>query len=341
MSVSALTDYSTSTVQQRAAASQESSRDSIDFLTLLIAQLTNQDPLNPMEDMDFTSQLAQLQTLQEQIALNETMATMLQDTQMQSATSMIGKDIVGIDNYGNAVSGTVVGVAQSGDDIYVQLNNGSKVTTGNVISVTGGDGNSNLASEMAAAANVIGMFVDAGFDSAMQPVQGIVKEVSVVDGKIMLNLYGGESISWNQVTSMRAPTDDESWYVLPDSVREKVEQAQTLFGFAVSGEDESGNAVTGIVGGAQLDGHDVYLVLFDGTRVNIDSLTSEPRLPEAEDALRDLVGLYATGLDEEGKSVSGKIVDAEDRDDGLALILEDGSCVYYDTISEISAGEDS
>jgi len=40
------------------------------FLTMLVAQLKHQDPLNPMEGTDFTAQLAQFSALEQQFAMN-------------------------------------------------------------------------------------------------------------------------------------------------------------------------------------------------------------------------------------------------------------------------------
>src|SRR5690625_7197148 len=45
------------------------------FLTLLITQLRNQDPLDPMDNSEITSQLAQLSTVQGINQLNETLLT--------------------------------------------------------------------------------------------------------------------------------------------------------------------------------------------------------------------------------------------------------------------------
>src|SRR5690606_27732989 len=58
------------------AASRKSESDDLrtNFMTLLIAQLKNQDPLNPMENAELTSQLAQINTLSGIEALNETLS---------------------------------------------------------------------------------------------------------------------------------------------------------------------------------------------------------------------------------------------------------------------------
>jgi len=50
------------------------------FLTMLVAQLQNQDPLNPMDGTDFSAQLAQFSQLEQLINLNESMETVPSDT---------------------------------------------------------------------------------------------------------------------------------------------------------------------------------------------------------------------------------------------------------------------
>jgi flagellar hook assembly protein FlgD len=43
------------------------------FLSLLVAQLKNQDPLNPVENQDFVAQLAQFSSLEQLVTVNEGM----------------------------------------------------------------------------------------------------------------------------------------------------------------------------------------------------------------------------------------------------------------------------
>ncbi|MCC8165885.1 MAG: hypothetical protein LIQ31_06995 [Planctomycetes bacterium] len=339
MSVNTIASTSAAVTGLSTSTTSTSDRNDLDFMTLLIAQLTNQDPLSPMEDTDFTSQLAQLEALELQMSMNETLTLMRTDSQLQAATAMIGKDVVGTDDTGELITGTVAAVLQTGDGIQLQLPDGTLIDADSVTAVTSAE--SSVAAELAASTNAVGMWIEAGYDSAYQPIRGIVEKVGVVDGKVTLQLYGGESVTWDQVTSMRAPTSDESWYTFPDDVREKVEAAQGMLGQTVSGLSTEGDHVTGIVANAELSGTDVYLILFDGTYVNVESLSGEPKTPDAEDALRDLVGLTAAGLDEKGNEIAGVIVGAEDREDGMALILEDGSSLYYDAVLELTLPEEA
>jgi len=84
------TEKNESTGLSEAALGQEQ------FLKLLIEQLKNQDPLNPVDSTDFTSQLAQFSSLEQLFDVNKNLAAM-QDysatTNRLSALDMIGKQV--------------------------------------------------------------------------------------------------------------------------------------------------------------------------------------------------------------------------------------------------------
>lgn len=67
------------------------------FMTLLVTQMKNQDPLNPLDNAQVTSQLAQLSTLTGIDKLNKTMESFVgnfQSAQALQATSMIGRGVL-------------------------------------------------------------------------------------------------------------------------------------------------------------------------------------------------------------------------------------------------------
>lgn len=80
------------------------------FLKLLVAQLNNQDPMNPMDNAEMTSQMAQINTVTGIQQLNQTMQSMAgQFTAMQmlQGTSMIGRTVLTEGNtLGTAANGT-------------------------------------------------------------------------------------------------------------------------------------------------------------------------------------------------------------------------------------------
>ena len=71
------------------------------FLTMLVAQLKHQDPLNPMQGTDFTAQLAQFSGLEQQFKMNEYLADIQEIVSAQengNAIDYIGKMVKTYDN---------------------------------------------------------------------------------------------------------------------------------------------------------------------------------------------------------------------------------------------------
>jgi len=60
------------------------------FLKLLVAQLNNQDPMNPMDNAQMTSQMAQINTVTSIQQVNDTLKGMA----MMQGTSIVGKDVL-------------------------------------------------------------------------------------------------------------------------------------------------------------------------------------------------------------------------------------------------------
>jgi flagellar basal-body rod modification protein FlgD len=68
-----------------------------EFLTLLMTQLGNQDPMNPMESADFMEQLSAMNTVEQLMAANENLENLmmgLSSLNNQSSVGLVGKTIV-------------------------------------------------------------------------------------------------------------------------------------------------------------------------------------------------------------------------------------------------------
>jgi flagellar basal-body rod modification protein FlgD len=67
------------------------------FLTLLVTQMKNQDPLNPLDNAQVTSQLAQLSTVEGVNKMNATLGTLMesyQSSQALQAASLVGRGVL-------------------------------------------------------------------------------------------------------------------------------------------------------------------------------------------------------------------------------------------------------
>ena len=88
------TSYPTPTIP---LGSKETSMGKDDFLLLLVAQLENQDPMNPADATEFTSQLAEFSSLEQLENVNkslEGLAAMNSEMETQSALSLIGTVVI-------------------------------------------------------------------------------------------------------------------------------------------------------------------------------------------------------------------------------------------------------
>ena len=65
----------------------------MDYMKLLITQLKNQNPLEPLNNNEMASQLAQFSQLQQLESMNSSFAKVLATTKRTYANSLIGKEI--------------------------------------------------------------------------------------------------------------------------------------------------------------------------------------------------------------------------------------------------------
>jgi flagellar basal-body rod modification protein FlgD len=84
----------------------------------LIAEMQNQDPLNPMENSEILAQIGQIREISATNALSDTLGAVLTGQNLSTASSLIGKEITALSDTQQEVKGVVerVSVAAEGED---------------------------------------------------------------------------------------------------------------------------------------------------------------------------------------------------------------------------------
>lgn len=182
------------------------------FLKLLITQLQNQDPTNPMDDREFIAQMAQFSSLEQMQNMTKAMESLLlsqQQSQLMGYTNFIGKDVKWHelteekDKEGNFIVKEGNGVIQSvqfkdGEAIFT-LTDGKTIGSGNISGVLG-NGNSvtNSESALVQASAMIGKKVTYKEDD--NEIEARVISVSNKDGKLTYVLDNDKKVTGDQFT---------------------------------------------------------------------------------------------------------------------------------------------
>jgi len=103
------------------------------FLQLLVAQMKNQDPLNPTDPTQQMSQLASFSNVEQSIKLNQKLETMTTLTSLTQADSLIGRTLTSGDG---SVTGKVSSIQVTKDGTIATLEGGKTITLGSGVKVS-------------------------------------------------------------------------------------------------------------------------------------------------------------------------------------------------------------
>ncbi len=111
----------------------------MDFLNLLVTQLKNQDPTNPMDSENMSAQLAQFSELQQLEEMNSSFGEMLESAQRSYAGSLIGKDVsfnaTAADGSTESLSGEVEEVLMKEDNDIELIVGDKHISLADVLSI--------------------------------------------------------------------------------------------------------------------------------------------------------------------------------------------------------------
>ena len=163
-----------------------------DFYTLLLSEMTNQDPLEPTSNTEFISQMATFTSMRSQ-------QDALYYSNANYASSLVGKTVIvsaGTGTTGGTISGVVSNVNMSGDSFTVTVN-GRDYAIKNVVKIISDSqtvtGTSNIGSDGAYATSLIGKRVTISARNSSGATvleQGVVDSIEVQDGQFSVIVNG-------------------------------------------------------------------------------------------------------------------------------------------------------
>ncbi len=110
-----------------------------DYINLLVEQLKNQDPMNPMDNNQMASQLAQFSELQQLETMNSSFSSVLTTNKLMYANSLVGKEVSyqyeDADGNTSVSTGTVELAYNDGEGNISLSVGGTKVSLDDIVSV--------------------------------------------------------------------------------------------------------------------------------------------------------------------------------------------------------------
>ncbi|MGY3075653.1 flagellar basal-body rod modification protein FlgD [Bradyrhizobium sp. LM6.10] len=131
MNVTSATDSTSKSSSTSSTTSTSSTGvDYNTFLQLLIAEMKNQDPTNPMDTSQYMSQFAQLSSVEQAMQTNTKLDSLLSSQSLSQADGLIGKTVSFTDSTGATFSGKVASISINTDGSVATLQDGTKVAVG-------------------------------------------------------------------------------------------------------------------------------------------------------------------------------------------------------------------
>lgn len=109
------------------ATSRFDSLSSEDFIKVMFAQLTKQDPSAPSDSKDLLQQIGTIRSIESDLTLTKKLTEISKQNELTSAGSLIGKFARGLNDSGLRVQGFVDSVNVTTDGLVLNLTGGKKV----------------------------------------------------------------------------------------------------------------------------------------------------------------------------------------------------------------------
>lgn len=213
--INAISSATAAASSSAAATSTQAEAGSQDrFLKLLVTQMQNQDPLNPLDNAQVTSQMAQIQTVTGVEKLNASLGTLagsFQQAQALQAATLIGRDVLLPGNTMTLGEGQGRGAFELADSVAsvnVEISDasGQVVDRFSLGALDKGRHHFSWSPEGGSSLSEVTFKVTAGSGSAVSTATTYTRDTvgAVITGAsgLALDLYSGRSAAYNSVAAV-------------------------------------------------------------------------------------------------------------------------------------------
>jgi len=184
-----------------------------EFLQIILAELSNQDPLAPNDTAAILEQLSSIRNIETQAQLDNKLNDLVTQNSISTSANMIGKFVEGLDANNNNAEGIVESLSVRDGKPILNLAGGGELSAERVTKVEDlGDLDTQVVQQLLAnlqvldSGTLIGRDVAgavASADGGTRQVSGRVTGVSVVKGEIQLELDTFETLPLGGVRSFK------------------------------------------------------------------------------------------------------------------------------------------
>ncbi len=108
-----------------------------DFLKMLIAELQNQDPTQPVSNTEILDEVSQISNVETNQSLSNTLQGVALEQSLSTATNLLQKNVTAVTSAGNSISGTVDSISVANGTATFTIN-GTVVPFSNITSIAPG-----------------------------------------------------------------------------------------------------------------------------------------------------------------------------------------------------------
>ncbi len=137
MSAIASSSASSSASRADGLGDKYSEMTSGDFLKVMFAELTRQDPLQPSETKDLLAQISTIRSIESNLTLTDNLKQMVRQNEAAGAGNLVGQTVRGVDANGESLEGVVRSVRISREGAALNLVGGQTIEMKNLQEILG------------------------------------------------------------------------------------------------------------------------------------------------------------------------------------------------------------